>query len=84
VTAIENQYYWTDLKQAMREILRVLKADGTLVVIAETYKGGRYDWLKWPVMRLLRSSHLSASDHRALFEAVGYVDVEIFEQHRKG
>lgn len=84
VTAIETQYYWPDLKQAMREILRVLKANGTLVVIAETYKGGRYDWLKWPVMWLLRSSHLSASDHHALFESVGYVDVKIFEQDRKG
>ena len=84
VTAIETQYYWPDLKGDMREILRVLKPAGRLVVIAEMYKGGRYDWLKWPVMWLLRSSHLSASDHRELFEATGYVNVRVLEETSKG
>jgi ubiquinone/menaquinone biosynthesis C-methylase UbiE len=64
VTAIETQYYWPDLRRDMREVLRVLKPVGRLVVIAEMYKGGKHDWLKWPVMWLLRSSHLSVSDHQ--------------------
>jgi ubiquinone/menaquinone biosynthesis C-methylase UbiE len=83
-TAIETQYYWSDLAGDMREILRVLKPDGRLVVIAEMYKGGRYDWLKWPIMWLLRSSHLSVSDHRELFASAGYVNVEIFEEGSRG
>jgi ubiquinone/menaquinone biosynthesis C-methylase UbiE len=83
-TAIETQYYWPDLAGDMREILRVLKPAGRLVVIAETYKGGKYDWLKWPVMWLLRSSHLSVSDHRKLFASAGYVNVEIFEESSRG
>jgi hypothetical protein len=68
----------------MREILRVLKPGGKLIVIAETYKGGKYDWLKWPVMWLLRSSHLGVDDHRKLFSAAGYTNIEIFEERRKG
>lgn len=84
VTAIETQYYWPDLEGDMREILRVLKPEGRLVIIAEMYKGGRYDLVKWPVMWLLRSSHLSVSNHRDLFTSSGYVDVEIFEETRKG
>jgi hypothetical protein len=68
----------------MREILRALRPTGRLVVIAETYKGGKCDWLKWPVMWLLRSSHLSVSDHRELFDSAGYVDVEIFEESNQG
>ena len=84
VTAIETQYYWPDLMGDMREILRVLKPAGRLIVVAETYKGGRYDWLKWPVMWLLRSSHLSVSDHRELFVSSGYVQAEIFEESNKG
>jgi ubiquinone/menaquinone biosynthesis C-methylase UbiE len=84
VTAIETQYYWPDLMGDMREILRVLKPAGKLVVIAEMYKGGRYDWLKWPVMWVLRSSHLSVSDHRELFNATGYLDVQIIEENHKG
>jgi SAM-dependent methyltransferase len=84
VTAIETQYYWPDLMGDMREILRVLKPAGRLVVIAEMYKGGKYDWLKWPVMWLLRSSHLSVSDHRELFTATGYVKVQIVEETNRG
>ncbi len=84
VTAIETQYYWPDTAGDMREILRVLKPAGKLVVIAEMYKGGKYDWLKWPLMWLLRSSHLSVSDHRELFASAGYGDVEIFEEKNKG
>jgi ubiquinone/menaquinone biosynthesis C-methylase UbiE len=84
VTAIETQYYWPDLPHDMREIWRVLKPSGTLVVIAETYKGGAQDRFKWPVMWLLRSSHLSASDQLELFEKVGYRGVQIFEEPKKG
>lgn len=83
-TAVETQYYWPDLMGDMREILRVLKPGGKLVVIAEMYKGGKYDWLKWPVMWLLRSSHLSVSDHRDLFASAGYANVETFEEISKG
>lgn len=84
VTAIETQYYWPDLKGDMREILRVLKPAGRLVVIAEMYKGGKYDRLKWPVMWLLRSSHLSVNDHRELFSSAGYGSAQIFEETNKG
>jgi ubiquinone/menaquinone biosynthesis C-methylase UbiE len=83
-TAVETQYYWPDLVRDMREILRVLKSGGKLIVIAETYKGGKYDKVKWPVMWLLRSSHLSVSEHRELFLKAGYTDVEIIEEHDKG
>jgi SAM-dependent methyltransferase len=84
VTAVETQYYWPNLVEDMREIARVLKPGGHLVVIAETYKGGKCDKLKWPVMWLLRSSHLSVNDHRELFSKAGYTDVEISEEHDKG
>src|SRR5215467_8931474 len=54
VTAVETQYYWPDPVYDMREILRALKPGGRLIIIAESYKGGRYDSLKGPVMKLLR------------------------------
>ena len=85
VTAIETQYYWPNLPQDMREIRRVLKPGGKLLVIAENYKGSRLDWLEGPMMRiLLGSSRLGPADQRALFEAAGYTDVQVIEQQSKG
>ncbi len=84
VTAIETQYYWPDVCNDMREIRRVLKPGGRLMVVAESYKGGRHDWLLGTVMRLIGSHRLSVDDHRELFESAGYSEVELFEEPRKG
>jgi ubiquinone/menaquinone biosynthesis C-methylase UbiE len=84
VTAVETQYYWADLVKDMREILRVLKPGGTLLVIAESYKNGAYNALQRPVMKLLRSSNLGVDDHRELFSTAGYTDVQTFEEPAKG
>ena len=83
-TAVETQYYWPDLLNDMKEVGRVLKPGGRLVVIAETYKGGRLDALMAPMMKVLSSSHLSAADHRNLFLSAGYDDVQIIEEKKKG
>lgn len=39
VTAVETHFWWPNLQADMREIFRVLKAGGKLIVIAEVYKG---------------------------------------------
>lgn len=83
-TAIETQYYWPDLVNDMKEVRRVLKPSGQLVVIAETYKGGRWDTLKAPAMKLLKSTHLSADDQRQLFASAGYDDIRIIQNKKKG
>jgi SAM-dependent methyltransferase len=84
VTAIETQYYWPAVEKDMEEILRVMKPGGRLMVVAESYRGGRHDWLLGPIMRLLGSQRLRVGDHRALFRDTGYTAVEAFEERRKG
>src|SRR5262249_16168107 len=42
VTAVETHYYWPNLAGDMREIRRVLRPGGTLIMIAESYKRGRH------------------------------------------
>lgn len=84
VTAIETQYYWPDLPNDMREILRVLKPGGTLAVVAETYKGGSRDVVLGTAMRLFGSPSLGVKEHRELFLQAGYTDVEVFEERKKG
>ena len=84
VTAVETQYYWPDLANDMREILRVLRPGGTLVVIAESYRKGAHNAMQRPVMKLLRSSNLGVDDQRELFGKAGYTDIQIFEERSKG
>lgn len=83
VTAVETQYYWPDLVEDMREILRVLKPGGTLAVMVESYKGGRNEILHAPVMSLLRSTRMSVHEQKKLFTMAGYAGVVVFEEHQK-
>lgn len=84
VTAVETQYYWPDLAADMREILRVLKPGGRLIVIAESYRNGKHDKLQQPVMKLLRSACLSVREQQELFSTAGYKDVQTFEEPERG
>ena len=84
VTAIETHYYWPDLAGSLREIRRVLKPGGTLIIVAESYRGGRFDALQRVVMKPLKSAHLSAAEHRELLTAAGYSDVRVIEHRGRG
>jgi len=69
VTAVETHYYWPDLNTDMHELLRVLKPGGVLIIIAEAYKGGKYDRLLQRLEKLkgiMNYAHLSASEHSEL------------------
>lgn len=85
ITGVETHYYWPDLPRDLREARRVLKPQGRFIIIAETYKGRRMDWLYRPVMRLLlRATYLSVDEHRAALTEAGFVAVEVHTDPSRG
>lgn len=84
VSAVETHYYWPEPVDDLREILRVLKPGGRFVLIAETYKGERFDQLLAVPMRLLRARYLTRGEHADLCSAAGFVDIAVHEERRKG
>ena len=88
VTAVETHLFWPDLPNDFREIFRVLKAGGALLIVAEIYRGGKH---LEGVRKTIFEKHLAANmnlltpdEHRALFTNAGYSDVQIFEKLDKG
>ncbi|HLW35137.1 MAG TPA: class I SAM-dependent methyltransferase [Chthoniobacterales bacterium] len=88
VTAIETHLFWPDLPSDLREIYRVLRPLGTLLIVAEIYKGGRH---LEGVRKQIFEKHLAANmnlltadEHSDLFTTAGFVDVQIFEELKKG
>ena len=85
VVAVETHYYWPDLPSDVREVMRVLRAGGTFLLVAETYRGRKNDWLYRPAMRLLlHATYLSVEEHQRLLSDAGYVRVEVFEDRSRG
>src|SRR6185312_13792145 len=82
--AVETHYYWPDLPRDVREVMRVLKRGGTFLIIAETYRGRRNDWLYRPTMTLvLRAAYLTPDEHRQLLVDAGYANVQVFNERPK-
>lgn len=86
VTAVETHFWWSNLQEDTREISRVLKTGGKLVLIAEVYKGAS------STMSRLIEKHapktglvlLDVEEHRELFANSGFSQIEIVTQPEKG
>ena len=84
-TAVETHYYWPDPVKDFQEILRVLKPDGTFLIIAESYdRRNRNRKLQRLEREILKFRQLSVDEHRELFSGAGFSDIKIHEDANKG
>jgi len=86
VTAVETHFWWPNLPGDMREVFRVLKPGGTLIFVAEIYKGANTMAAKLAEKYASRTgmTFLSVDEHRELFTNAGYSNVQIIEERHKG
>src|SRR5579859_2112144 len=86
VTADETLFWCPNLSADMREIFRVLKPAGTLIIVAEVYKGANTMVSRLAEKYAPRTGLklLSADEHRELFSNAGYADIQIIEEPKKG
>lgn len=86
VTAVETHFWWPDLPGDTREIFRVVKPGGKLIVIAEIYKGANTLAARLAEKYADRSpiKLLSVDEHRELLRNAGFTEVQVVEERAKG
>jgi len=86
ITAVETHFWWPNLPGAMREVFRVTKPGGMLVLIAEVYKGANTTVSKLAEKYASRTGMtlLSVDGHRELLTNAGYSNVQVIEERAKG
>lgn len=86
VTAVETHFWWPDVPVGIREIFRVLKPRGTLIVIAEIYKGANTVSARLAEKYASRTGMtlLSSDEHRELFANAGFSSIHVTTESTKG
>ena len=86
VTAVETHFFWPSLSSDVCEVFRVVRPGGTLLLIAELYRGTPAA----PPEKVDRAAAvigmnlLTADGHRTLLAEAGFIDVQVAEKHDKG
>jgi ubiquinone/menaquinone biosynthesis C-methylase UbiE len=86
ITAVETHFWWPALRTDLREVLRVLKSGGRLMIIAEVYKGAAAFTSKAVEIYSAKTGMalLSVEEHHALFAEAGYSDFQVNTEPSKG
>jgi len=86
VSAVETHFWWPDLPGDMREVFRVVKHGGKLVVIAEVYKGANTAVARLSEKYAAKTGikMLGIDEHRELLANAGYSEIQIDVEPDKG
>jgi ubiquinone/menaquinone biosynthesis C-methylase UbiE len=86
ISAVETHFWWPNLPSDMREVFRVLKPAGKLILIAEVYKGANTMASRFVEKYASQTGMklLTAEEHRELFINAGYAEIQIIEERNKG
>jgi ubiquinone/menaquinone biosynthesis C-methylase UbiE len=86
ITGVETHFWWPNLRSDMREVFRVTKPGGTLILIAEIYKGAHTMAAKIIEKHAVETGMtlLSVDEHRDLLSNAGYPNVQVTEKKDKG
>jgi ubiquinone/menaquinone biosynthesis C-methylase UbiE len=78
VTAIETYYFWPSLSDALKEIKRVLKPSGKLLMVNEMIKDGVYEIKHAKMIEKAHVRLFSLEEITGVMRSVGFADVQVF------
>ncbi|MBN2182216.1 MAG: class I SAM-dependent methyltransferase [Sedimentisphaerales bacterium] len=83
VTAFESYYFWPDLVNDLKEIKRVLKPGGFILLVHAAYKDERFEKRNNKVANLLDIKFHTQEEYKAFLSEAGYKIEKINTLHEK-
>jgi ubiquinone/menaquinone biosynthesis C-methylase UbiE len=80
VTAIETYYFWDNLPDSLHEVNRVLKPGGTLLIVNEMIKDGKYEKDNAQTIAKAHVHLVTLKEFQQLLKSAGFINVEFFRK----
>ena len=84
ITAFETHYFWPDFRNDLKEVHRVAKQDGQLLIAGAVYKNRRFDRRNQRIADAIGMTYLSIEELRGVLEGVGFSEFDALEEGKKG
>lgn len=84
VTAIETHYYWPNLTSDLKEVLRVLKPGGLLLIVGGEYRGSKDDERDQKWAETIGMTLHTVKEFGQVLRNTGFSDVEMHENYDEG
>jgi SAM-dependent methyltransferase len=78
VTAFETYYFWSNFRDALKEIKRVLKPGGKLHLVNEMVQDGVYEVENAKLIAEAHMRLIPLQEIRNVVRSIGFVDVQVF------
>ena len=84
ITAFESHYFWPDFRDDLKEVHRVMKQGGQLLIVGAVYKNEKYERRNQRIVDAIGMTYLSIEEFREVLEGVGYSEFDALEEKNKG
>jgi len=84
ITAIETHYFWPDFRNDLKEVHRVTKQNGQLLIVGTVYKNEKYSRRNQRIVDAIGMTYLGIDEFREVLEGVGYSEFDALEEKSKG
>jgi SAM-dependent methyltransferase len=80
VTGIETYYFWPNLSDAFREIKRVLKPKGKLLLINEMIKDGSFEIKNGKIIKETQVKLVRLKKIQKMLKEQGFIEIKVFRK----
>jgi ubiquinone/menaquinone biosynthesis C-methylase UbiE len=82
VTAVETYYFWSNLAGAFKEIKRVLKKNGQMLIVNEMIKDGIYEVQNAELIAKTHVHLVSLQEMQGLLRSAGFDAIKVFRKRK--
>ncbi len=84
ITAVETHYFWPDFRNDLKEVFRVTKQNGQLLLVGAVYKNKKYERRNQRIVDAIGMTYLSIEELREVLIGVGFTEFDALEEKNKG